>query len=504
MADISPPPPVSDVPLHEPGEAVQVPVGVPTDGDGGGDGHPHKEYDLPVDEQNRAKRIKLWSIKRPHMRAFHFAWSSFFLAFFGWFALAPLQNNIRRNNAWLAEGNNFKHQNIISVAGTIIMRVVIGPFCDRFGPRLAQSLLLGVFSIPLFLVGTARNFVAWTTARFFIGFMGATFVVTQFWTSIMFSGSIVGTANATTAGWGNLGGGVTQAIMPLIRAGVAKAQGINPNDINDDKAWRLAVLVPASALVVTSIGLYLLSDDLPEGNYRDLHRTGQKEVTNPFKAMGRAAGNWRVWVLFILYAGCFGIELIMNTNLATYFAGNQGKEAFTLDERLAGTVAALFGLMNIFARSLGGIGSDLLARKLGLRGRLWWFFFTQLMEGVFFVVFSQIKVLGGAIPTLIVFSLFVQMSEGATFGIVPFVDPSSTGAVSGIVGAGGNFGAVAGGFLVNSQSVGGISTGFRNLGFIVIGSAFLIPLLHFPEYGSMFVPPKKTTQVEEVIEEEGA
>lgn len=90
------------------------------------------------------------------------------------------------------------------------------------------------------------------------------------------------------------------------------------------------------------------------------------------------------------------------------------------------------------------------------------------------------------------------MAEGATFGIVPFVDPPATGAVSGIVGAGGNVGAVAGGFLLRTSVVNGISDGFRNLGFIVIATSFLIGLLHFPEYGSMFLAPKKPRGVEEV------
>lgn len=462
-------------------------------------------FKLPVDEYNKATIISFRPrnvFSRPHMRAFHFAWSSFFLAFFGWFALSPLQNKIsdHPNNTWLNEGQRFRNQNIIAVAGTILMRFIIGPVCDRFGPRIAQSTLLSVFSLPLFLVGTARNYVAWSTARFFIGFIGATFVVTQFWTSVMFSGIIVGTANATSAGWGNLGGGVTNAIMPLIRSGISSARGLSAQeDKNDDTSWRIAVIIPACALVVMSAALFFLSDDLPEGNYRDLHRAGTKEKTNPFKAMGRAMANWRSWVLFLLYAGCFGIELIMNSNLATYFSTKN--ESFELNESTAGLIAGLFGIMNLFARTLGGIGSDFLAKKFGLRGRLWWFFFVQLTNGICFFVFSRIRIIGAAIPMLLLFSLFVQMSEGATFGIVPFVDPMVTGAVSGIVGAGGNFGAVTGGFLLSKKSLNGISTGFRNLGFIVIASAFLIPLLHFPQYGSMFFPPAKQAEVEEVVQE---
>ncbi len=455
---------------------------------------PHK-FSVPVDENNKAKTIKLFSIARPHMRAFHFSWFSFFLAFFGWFALAPLQAQIRDNNAWLRVGRRFKYQNIISVAGTILMRLAVGPFCDRFGPRTAQSLILGVFSLPVFLVGTARSYASWTTARFFIGFIGASFVVTQFWTSIMFAPSIVGTANATSAGWGNLGGGVTNALMPLIRAGVARARGINPDDKTDDTAWRFAMLIPASFLLTTAIGMYFLSDDLPEGNYRDLERTGKKEKTNPAKTMFRAVTNWRVWILFLLYAGCFGVELLMNANLANYFSGNGGKEAFKLKETTAGLIASLFGLMNLFARTTGGIGSDFFSKRWGIRGRLWWFFFVQLINGISFVIFSRIKIIGVAIPVLMIFSFFVQMAEGATFGIVPFVDPEATGAVSGIVGAGGNFGAVAGGFLIFPKVLNGISTGFFRLGFIVIGTAFLIPLLWWPHYGSMFFPPRQDSTV---------
>lgn len=456
--------------------------------------HQQQHFSLPVDEHGKAKVIKLLSVRRPHMRAFHYAWLSFFLAFFGWFALAPLQKNIRDNTDWLnTPKSRFKNQNVIAVAGTILMRFTIGPFCDRFGPRLAQSSLIGIFSLPVFLVATARSYWQWTTARFFIGFIGATFVVTQFWTSIMFSGNIVGTANATSAGWGNLGGGVTQVIMPQIRKLMDIASRNEDTGDYNDKSWRLAMIWPGTALLLLSIVMYFTSDDLPQGNYRDLHRAGTKEKTNPFKAFGRAAANWRSWLLFLLYAACFGMELVMNSQLAVYFSTDT--EEFGLDEGKAGLVASLFGLMNLFARSLGGVFSDILAAKFGMRGRLWAFFIVEFLEGVMFVVFSRITVLGAAVPVLILFSLFVQMAEGATFGIVPFVDPPVTGAISGIVGAGGNFGAVIGNFVVNPNEYHGIADGFRNLGFAVMGISFLIALLWWPQYGSMFTKPTISTKV---------
>ena len=62
--------------------------------------------------------------------------------------------------------------------------------------------------------------------------------------------------------------------------------------------------------------------------------------------------------------------------------------------------------------------------------------------GVFVMVFSRAKSLAGAITALMTFSLFVQGAEGSTFGIVPYLNPNVTGTVAGIVGAGGNAGAV--------------------------------------------------------------
>jgi NNP family nitrate/nitrite transporter-like MFS transporter len=45
------------------------------------------------------------------------------------------------------------------------------------------------------------------------------------------------------------------------------------------------------------------------------------------------------------------------------------------------------------------------------------------------------------------------MAEGATFSVVPFVNKKAVETVSGIVGAGGNAGAVAAGFLFKAEGI---------------------------------------------------
>ena len=69
-----------------------------------------------------------------------------------------------------------------------------------------------------------------------------------------------------------------------------------------------------------------------------------------------------------------------------------------------------------------------------------WLFMILFCEGLALMLFSQMNVLAFAIPSLIVFSLCVQMSEGATFSVVPFINKRALGSVAGIVGAGGNAG----------------------------------------------------------------
>ena len=110
-------------------------------------------------------------------------------------------------------------------------------------------------------------------------------------------------------------------------------------------------------------------------------------------------------------------------------------------------------MMNIFARALGGIFGDKAGKKFGLKGRIFILGIFLLFEGLGIILFSQMASLVWAIATMLLFALFLKMSNGATYSVVPFINKKAVGAVAGIVGAGGNVGAVLAGFLFKSSEI---------------------------------------------------
>ncbi|KAJ8611042.1 hypothetical protein CTAYLR_009877 [Chrysophaeum taylorii] len=420
---------------------------------------------MPVDPQQgfKAKEIQLFSFTRPHMRAFHYSWLSFFVAFTCWFAFAPLMPVVRP-----ALGMNLKQVfavNIASVASTITTRFIVGPLCDKMGPKRCQTFLLAWITVFVLLGSSVTTVWGLGLVRFMIGFGGATFVVTQFWSSQMFAAEIVGLANATTAGWGNLGGGVTQMLMVGVYSFMLNVAGVGKND-----GWRLSFIVPAFIAGVVAIGMWTSSDDSPRGDLNHLYASGVIQRKTAKDSMKVGFSNINSWLLGVQYACCFGVELHVNNIAATYFAIGEGFHVGVID---AGLIASLFGWMNLFARSSGGFFSDYGNKMAGMRGRMWAHTICLFLEGVLLIVFSRMKTLPGAIPCLVVFSFFVQASEGTSFAIVPYVEPAALGGVCAVVGAWGNIGAVAWGMLFLFGFTGNLGNGFATLGCIIIVSAFV-------------------------------
>src|SRR6516164_4099149 len=145
--------------------------------------------------RRKATTINLLDFDSIPMRAFHLTWLAFFLCFFGWFGLAPLMPVIRDELHLTKEqiGNSA----IAAVAITVLVRLLIGWLCDRIGPRRAYTSLLIAGSLPVMGVGLSHDYTTFLIFRLAVGAIGASFVITQFHTSVMFAPNIVGTANAT-------------------------------------------------------------------------------------------------------------------------------------------------------------------------------------------------------------------------------------------------------------------------------------------------------------------
>jgi NNP family nitrate/nitrite transporter-like MFS transporter len=349
--------------------------------------------------------------------------------------------------------------NIAAVAITIIVRLIIGPLCDRFGPRKAYTGLLALGAIPVLGVAMANSYESFLLFRLGIGAVGASFVITQYHTSVMFGPKVVGTANAASAGWGNSGGGVAQATMPLIMGAMVML------GVNETMGWRAALVVPGVLMLIMAVVYYKFTQDCPEGNFAELRAAGV-----PFESGGKggwasffeACRNYRAWLLFITYGACFGIELFIHNVAATYYVDH-----FGLSLKAAGMAAGSFGLLALFARALGGWLSDKAAARGDLNSRVNLLFILMVGEGLGLLWFSQTTNVTLAIVAMLAFGLCTHMACGSTYALVPFVSRKALGGVAGIVGAGGNVGAVLAGFLMKG-------TGDVRQTLLILGGAVLV------------------------------
>ena len=70
---------------------------------------------------------------------------------------------------------------------TIVARLVIGWVCDRFGPRITYTWLLLLGALPVMGIGLAHSYASFLLFRLAIGVVGASFVITQYHTSVAFA-----------------------------------------------------------------------------------------------------------------------------------------------------------------------------------------------------------------------------------------------------------------------------------------------------------------------------
>jgi len=367
---------------------------------------------------------------------------------------------------------------------------------------------------------------------------------------------------------------VTQLVMPFVMEACLASTGNNVS-----RSWRMCFILPL-VMHILAIIFITTGQDLPDGNYGSLEKKGVKQKGNGMLVAKLGASNVNAWILAITYGLCFGVELTMNNKAVLYFY-----TYYALAPKTAGVLGSCFGLMNLFARSWGGLLSDAVNKKYGMRGRIWAMWVTQTLEGLMCIIlglitinypnptdYTSFKTVDGIANTavadvqvpgtwmnlenrqeitytfnhtlamvtkcgskqidtpdtgylnygtadvtetminyeeaflmvkdpdpeclhnaaplaltmlcMILFSIFVQMAEGLHFGIVPYVSRPALGVVSGMVGAGGNFGGVMGSRYIITP-LAPIDTGFINLGIIIMTMSLSMFGIYFPEHGGM-------------------
>jgi NNP family nitrate/nitrite transporter-like MFS transporter len=222
--------------------------------------------------------------------------------------------------------------------------------------------------------------------------------------------------------------------MPLILAALVTL------GVEQSLGWRIALFVPGVFMLIMSVVYYRYTQDTPQGNLNTIN-----QIKKPGGSFVAATRDYRVWMLFITYGACFGVELTIHNLAAIYYV-----DRFELDFKTAGMYASVFGLLALFARACGGLISDRMAHVRGLHGRTTMLFIFLLLEGAGLWWFSQMNSAMTALIAMFAFGIFTHMACGAIDSLVPFMNRHALGGVAGMVGAGGTVGAVGSGFLMKA------------------------------------------------------
>src|SRR5205085_10684076 len=91
-------------------------------------------------------------------------------------------------------------------------------------------------------------------------------------------------------------------------------------------------------------------------------------------------------------------------------------------------------------------------KRYGFNGKVSLLAVLLMLEGIGIKLFATAGDLVFAISMMFYFGLCLKMANGATYGSAPFINQKAVGSVAGIVGAGGNVGAMLIGFLFKSMS----------------------------------------------------
>lgn len=178
------------------------------------------------------------------------------------------------------------------------------------------------------------------------------------------------------------------------------------------------------------------------------------------------------WLPAFSYMASFGLELAIDANLTSVLYSLFHARDSAFGQTTAGYYTALFGLLNVFTRPLGGYMADAIYKTHGVPGKKWLTLGLSFCMGMVSIGLgryienhvqaqfppsrrSRVSGCIGCAPShnanfsfpvavimilLTIIAIFCEMANGANFALVPHCNAYSNGVMSGIVGGMGNLG----------------------------------------------------------------
>jgi len=306
-----------------------------------------------------------------------------------------------------------------------ISRPLLGIWSEIIGAHRVYALLMLVVAGFTFALPFADSYALLLVFGLGLGLAGGSFAVGTVYISAWFPREKQGTALGLF-GMGNAGAALTGLIAPQLLVFMD---------------WHQVAQVYAALALATAILFFLCAQADPAA--RD-HEGARK----PLSLADRLAPlrNLQVWRFSLYYFLVFGGFVALASWLPRYYMGVYG-----VDLRMAGMLAASFGLPATLFRALGGV----LADRYGAR-RMMYISFSVCMVGLFLLSYPNTHYVVEGISGPIAFTIAPTMAEraivlfilgfvmaigmAAVFKQIPTYYPQHVGAVGGVVGMVGGLG----------------------------------------------------------------
>lgn len=316
-----------------------------------------------------------------------------------------------------------------------LLRIPMGILSDKYSGRLVYTLTLLFIIFPLIGASFAKSYGVLLFFVFFIGVAGSTFSIAITYISEFYAQEKQGFALGI-AGMGNIGTAVAGFIIPAIVATYSIS-------------WAFRIL--AVAIGVMAIIFYFNTVDR------------KQEGTKTFRDALEATKYKQTWLLSLFYFLTFGVFVAFGIYLPTLL-----QDLFSLTAADAGGRAAGFIILATAVRPIGGLIADKWDPK-----KLITYVFTGITISAIFLAFFNSSIVLFTVFCLAI-AFFAGLGNGIIFKLVPFVSPSNTGAVTGIVGAAGGLGGFFPPILLGVVKD---LTGEFFIGFILLGVFSLVCLV---------------------------